>query len=92
MGRRNALRLLGAIVLGGVAGPVMLLVGLRASLAGSVSLLLNLELAATAVLGVLWFREPLGPTGLARSGRRGDGRVWSCRATPAGPGSSPHAG
>ena len=63
MGRRNALRLLGAIVLGGVVGPVFLLVGLRASLAGSVSLLLNLELAATAVLGVLWFREPLGPLG-----------------------------
>jgi len=63
MGRRNALRLLGAIVLGGVAGPVFMLVGLRASLAGSVSLLLNLELAATAALGVLWFREPLGPKG-----------------------------
>ncbi len=63
MSRRNALRLFGAITLGGVAGPVMLLVGLRASLAGSVSLLLNLELAATAVLGVLLFREPLGPKG-----------------------------
>ena len=63
MGRRNALRLLGAIALGGIVGPVLLLVGLRASLAGSVSLLLNLELAATAVLGVLLFREPLGPKG-----------------------------
>ena len=63
MGRRNALRLFGAIVLGGIVGPVLLLVGLRASLAGSVSLLLNLELAATAVLGVLLFREPLGSKG-----------------------------
>ena len=63
MGRRNALRLIGAIALGGIVGPVLLLVGLRASLAGSVSLLLNLELAATAVLGVLLFREPLGPKG-----------------------------
>jgi len=63
MGQRNALRLLGAIGLGGVAGPVFLLVGLRVSSAGSVSLLLNLELAATAVLGVLWFREPLGRKG-----------------------------
>ena len=63
MSRRNALRLLGAIALGGVAGPVLLLIGLRTALAGSVSLLLNLELAATAVLGLLLFREPLGPRG-----------------------------
>ncbi len=63
MGRRNAMRLFGAIALGGIVGPVLLLVGLRASLAGSVSLLLNLELAATAVLGVLLFHEPLGPKG-----------------------------
>ncbi len=63
MGRRNALRLLGAIGLGGVAGPVFLLVGLRVASAGSVSLLLNLEMAATAVLGVLLFHEPLGRKG-----------------------------
>ena len=61
MGRANARRLLGAITLGGVVAPVLLLVGLRAATAGSVSLLLNLEMAATAVLGVWLFREPLGP-------------------------------
>jgi len=63
MGRANALRLAGAIALGGVVGPVLLLVGLRAATAGSVSLLLNLEMAATAVLGVWLFHEHLGPRG-----------------------------
>jgi drug/metabolite transporter (DMT)-like permease len=55
--------LAGAIGLGGIVGPVLLLVALRASGAGSVSLLLNLEMAATAALGALFFREPLGPAG-----------------------------
>ena len=63
MGRANALRLVGAIALGGIVAPVLLLVGLRSATAGSVSLLLNLEMAATAVLGVWLFREPLGPRG-----------------------------
>jgi drug/metabolite transporter (DMT)-like permease len=62
---RNRARLLGAIAAGGIAGPVLLLLGLRLTLAGSVSLLLNLEMAATAALGVLWFREPLRPGGWA---------------------------
>ena len=53
----NRRRLLGAIVLGGIAGPALLLVGLRTASATSVSLLLNLELAATAVLGAAIFRE-----------------------------------
>jgi drug/metabolite transporter (DMT)-like permease len=61
--RANALRLLGAVLLGGVLGPVLLLLGLRQSEAGSVALLLNLELAATAALGALWFREHLGARG-----------------------------
>jgi drug/metabolite transporter (DMT)-like permease len=61
--RTQALRLLGAVALGGVAGPVLLLLGLRLARAGSVALWLNLELAATAALGALWFRDPLGRTG-----------------------------
>jgi len=61
--RANALRLAGAVLFGGVLGPVFLLFGLRLTLAGSVSLLLNLELVATAVLGVAVFREHLGPLG-----------------------------
>lgn len=61
--RRNALRLGGAVLFGGVLGPVLLLFGLRLTLAGSVSLLLNFEMVATAVLGALLFREPLGRSG-----------------------------
>jgi drug/metabolite transporter (DMT)-like permease len=61
--RSNAARLLGAVLFGGVLGPVLLLFGLRLALAGSVSLLLNLEMVATAVLGVVLFREHLGPLG-----------------------------
>lgn len=63
IGAANAWRLAGAIGAGGVLGPVLLLEGLRVSSAGSVSLLLNLELVATAVLGVLLFRDALGRRG-----------------------------
>ena len=61
--RANALRLSGAVLFGGVLGPVLLLAALRQTLAGSVSLLLTLELAATAGIGVLLFREQLGRAG-----------------------------
>lgn len=63
--RRNRLRLLGAVVAGGIAGPVLLLLGLRLAGAASVSLWLTFELAATALLGALLFREPLGRAGWA---------------------------
>lgn len=61
--RRNQIRLLGAVVFGGVIGPVLLLFGLHLGEATSVSLWLNLELAATAVLGVLIFKDHLGSRG-----------------------------
>jgi drug/metabolite transporter (DMT)-like permease len=61
--RANGARLLGAVVFGGVLGPVLLLAALRLTLAGSVALLLNLEMVATAVLGVALFREQLGRAG-----------------------------
>lgn len=61
--RRNRLRLLGAVIAGGVCGPVLLLLGLRMATASSVSLWLNFELMATAVLGVLVFRDHLGAFG-----------------------------
>ena len=57
--RANRVRLAGAVVLGGMAGPVLLLLGLRLAAAASVSLWLNLELVATAVLGVALFRDQL---------------------------------
>jgi len=53
-------RLLGSAVLfGGVAGPVFLLFGLRASPAASVSLWLNVEVVATALLAWSFFHEHL---------------------------------
>lgn len=61
--RTNRLRLLGAVVFGGLLGPVLLLFGLQLAQAASVSLWLNLELAATAVLGVFLFRDHLGLRG-----------------------------
>ena len=63
IGKRNILRLIGAISFGGVAGPVLLLFGLQKAPAASVAMWLNLELAATAILGCLLFREYLGGYG-----------------------------
>ena len=60
---RNNLRLVGAIVFGGILGPVALLLGLRVASAASVSLWLNLELVATATLGYFLFRDHLGKLG-----------------------------
>jgi drug/metabolite transporter (DMT)-like permease len=67
-GRASALRLAGAVALGGVVGPVLLLFGLRLASAASVSLWLNLEVAATALLGALFFRDPLGRMGWLGAG------------------------
>jgi drug/metabolite transporter (DMT)-like permease len=57
--RKNFARILGAVILGGLVGPVLLLAGLKMASASSVSLWLNLELAATAVLGVALFKDHL---------------------------------
>ena len=65
IGKRNILRLIGAISFGGVAGPVILLFGLQKAPAASVAMWLNLELIATAILGCLLFRENLGGYGWA---------------------------
>lgn len=61
--RRNRWRLGGAVVAGGVLGPVLLLAGLQIAPAASVSLWLNLELVATACLGHWLFRDHLIRTG-----------------------------
>lgn len=61
--RENVLLLAGAIGCGGVLAPVFLLYGLQVASATSVSLWLNLELVATAVLGRLFFHDHLGPRG-----------------------------
>ena len=80
--RANRRRLVGAIVAGGAVGPVLLLAALRLAPAGSVSLLLNLEVAATAVLGASLFHEPLsrpgwmGAAGIAGAGALLAGGDW----------------
>jgi drug/metabolite transporter (DMT)-like permease len=53
----NLRRLAGAVVFGGVLGPIALLLGLELAPAASVSLWLNLESVATAGLAWLFFRE-----------------------------------
>lgn len=67
-GRRTLLLLAGAIVLGGILGPLLLLYGLRLAGSGTVSLWLNLEFAATVVLGHFVFREQLTNRGWMAAG------------------------
>jgi drug/metabolite transporter (DMT)-like permease len=59
-GRANVRRLAGAVVAGGVVAPVLLLLGLRAAHAADVSLWMQLEVVATTVLAVVFFRENVG--------------------------------
>jgi drug/metabolite transporter (DMT)-like permease len=61
--RLDILRLIGAILLGGILGPIFLLAGLRLASAGSVSLWLNLEMVATAVIGFFFFNDHLSGKG-----------------------------
>jgi drug/metabolite transporter (DMT)-like permease len=82
--RANARRLAGAVLFGGFLGPLLMLLGLRRSDAGSVALLLNLEMVATAVLGVAFFREHIGRLGWA-----GVGGVVAAGAILAGAGGWP---
>ena len=68
-GRRTIWLLTGAIVLGGVLGPLLLLMALQFANAGSVSLWLNLEFVATVMLGHFLFKEHLTLRGwIAASG------------------------
>lgn len=63
MNRRNQRLLLGAVAFGGISGPVLLLLGLQLASAASVSMWLNLEMVATAVLGRIFFHDHLGRFG-----------------------------
>ncbi|MDW7774217.1 MAG: EamA family transporter [Desulfobulbaceae bacterium] len=68
-GRQTLLLLTGAIVLGGILGPLLLLLGLKAASSGSVALWLNLEFVATVILGHYLFHEHLTARGwIAASG------------------------
>jgi drug/metabolite transporter (DMT)-like permease len=55
--------IIGAVVCGGLLGPALLLFGLRSSQASSVAIWLNMELVATAILGILFFHDHLGKSG-----------------------------
>jgi drug/metabolite transporter (DMT)-like permease len=68
MDRKNAFRLLGAVLFGGMLGPVLLLAGLRLANAASVSMWLNLEMVATAILGHFIFKDHLTKTGWLAAG------------------------
>jgi drug/metabolite transporter (DMT)-like permease len=68
MARRGRVPLLGAVIFGGIVGPILMLSGLSLANAGSVSLWLTLETVATAVLARLFFREHLGPMGWLATG------------------------
>ena len=57
LARRDAPWLAGAIVFGGVLGPVLLMVGLSSTEASTASLLLTLEGVATALIAWFVFRE-----------------------------------
>jgi drug/metabolite transporter (DMT)-like permease len=58
-GSEAAAPLLGAVIFGGGLAPVLLLTGLRAASAASVSLWLNLEMVATTLLAAAFFHEYL---------------------------------
>lgn len=60
LNRTNISRIILMIIFGGILGPVFLLSGLKLASASSVSLWLNLELFATAVLGYLFFKDHIG--------------------------------
>lgn len=51
--------LAGVIFFGGILGPLLLMIGLKTSNAMSVSIWLNMELVATAILGILIFKDHL---------------------------------
>jgi drug/metabolite transporter (DMT)-like permease len=56
---RKKKHITGTVVFGGVLGPLFLMIGLKTANAMSVSIWLNLELAATAILGVFIFKDHL---------------------------------
>jgi drug/metabolite transporter (DMT)-like permease len=60
LNRKDAPWLAGAVICGGIAAPILLLLGLTRLSGFSASLLLNLEGVATALLAVLLFGEPAG--------------------------------
>ena len=52
--------LAGAIISGGIAAPIVLMVGLKSTPASTASLLLNFEGVATTLIALLFFKEAIG--------------------------------
>ena len=59
--RKDMPWLAGAVIAGGIAGPLLLMLGLTSTPAASASLLLNLEGLATMAIAWIVFRESTGP-------------------------------
>ncbi len=78
--RRGVGRLALAVITGGLLGPLLLVAGLARTPAATASLLLNLELVATTLFAVVFFREHLGGrvlTGAAAVVVAGLALVWT---------------
>jgi drug/metabolite transporter (DMT)-like permease len=60
LSRKDTLWLAGAVVCGGIAAPILLMLGLTKLSGFSASLLLNMEGVATAILAAFFFGEPAG--------------------------------
>lgn len=60
---RQYLYITGAVLCGGFLGPTLLLFGLKAAHASSVAIWLNMELVATAIIGVFLFDDHLDRNG-----------------------------
>jgi len=60
--RRDVPWLVGAILAGGVVGPILLLLGLQQTAAATASLLLNFEVVATGLIAFFLFKESVGRT------------------------------
>ena len=58
--RKHAPWVVGAILPCGIAGPILLMLGLARTEAGTASLLLTLETVATAIIALFAFREHIG--------------------------------
>jgi len=60
LGREDVPWLVGAILAGGVLGPVLLLLGLQRTPAATAALLLNFEVVATGLVALILFGESVG--------------------------------
>lgn len=60
MAKSDIARVLGAMVTGGIAAPIVLMFGLRHTPAATTSLLLNFEVVATVLIAGIIFREAIG--------------------------------